>query len=274
MPIAKVNGIDLFYEVKGKGYPLLIIPGITCDHHWADALLPELTKHFEVLLVDLRGVGLSSAPDGDYTIKMMAKDIWELVQKHKWKKPHILGSSLGGAIAQRLVYDHPEEFSKLILSTTTMQFTAPTKKMFEVANDLYAISAPREVMVKFQMAIANGHQFLSDKFKSQEAFREMTEHPHFQSAIGYHGQFMALKEFNSTSWVSKIKNPTLIIGADEDLICPIEQSFDLHEQIDQSHLMIIPESGHAMSVDQTDLYVEHVIDYLENEAPTIAQVAI
>ncbi|MDN3505037.1 MAG: alpha/beta hydrolase [Rhabdochlamydiaceae bacterium] len=274
MPISKVNEIELFYEVKGKGEPLLIIPGITCDHKWADALLPELTQHFEVLLVDSRGVGLSSAPEDDYTVKMMAKDIFELVQKHKWKKPHVLGSSLGGAIAQRLVYDNPESFAKLILSTTCMKFLAPTVKMFEVLSDLYAISAPREVMVKMHMAIANGDKFLSDKYKSEEAYTAMIEHPHFQTAIGYRGQFAALKEFNSTNWAAKIKNPTLIIGADEDLICPIEQSFDLHEKIEQSHLMIIPQSGHAVSVEQTDLYVEHIIDYLENDTPTIAQVAI
>lgn len=268
MPIAKANGIDLFYQVFGKGPPVLILPDIGCDHTWADPLLLPLKKHFEVLLLDLRGVGMSSAPEGAYTVDMMASDVMELVHKQGWKKPHILGYSLGGAIAQKLMHDYPNAFSKLILISSAMQFLKPSQMLLEIVEELYAIHAPREMIVKQLIACCHSHQFLSQRSHLQSLFDRMVETPHFQTPMGFKGQLSALKQFDSRKWVKMISNPTLIIAGDEDLMTPIEQAYDLHEAMEGSHMVILPGSGHGIATDQEKLLIEHVIEFLVEDVKT------
>lgn len=274
MPIAKVNGIDIFYEVHGRGERLVIVPGITCDYTWADPIIATLQKHFEILLFDNRGVGMSSAPDSEYTVDEMAEDTMGLINHLGWDRPYILGSSMGGAIVQRVLSKYPENFSKAILSTTASHFLEPTLLIFQQIERLYSLRAPREMIATQLIAISMSHHYLHTQGYLDEAIDGLINHPHFQSPTGYRGQLNALKKFDSRKWLDKISTPTLVIGTQWDICTPVEQSYELHRGIEGSQIVIVPSSAHALVTEQPKALAEQIVEFFVNETPTVKSIAI
>ena len=127
------NGQKLYYEIHGEGEPLLLIMGLGGDATGWMLQIPALSKHFKVVAFDNRDVGRSSLAKGSYSIADMAEDTAGLMDALGIKKAHILGGSMGGAIAQELVLRHPDKVRKLILACTMGQFARFRINMLEPA---------------------------------------------------------------------------------------------------------------------------------------------
>lgn len=107
--------IKINYEDKGEGFPVVLIHGLSDDLRFWDPLIPELSKNYRVISLDLRGHGKSEKPEGPYSIEQFADDIYEILLKLNVKKAHFIGFSMGGAILQQLVFDHPEIVESVVL---------------------------------------------------------------------------------------------------------------------------------------------------------------
>jgi len=118
MPKAKVQGIDLYYEVHGAGYPLVLIRGFgsNLDHWYCQT--PAFSSRYRVVTFDNRGIGRSEKPDVPYTISMMAGDTAGLMDAIGVSKAHILGISMGGMIAQEIALRYPQRVHGLVLACT------------------------------------------------------------------------------------------------------------------------------------------------------------
>ena len=127
MPIASVNGVELNFELHGEsGQPLVFVHGYTGDITDWRHQLPAFSPSFRTLIVDNRGHGQSEAP-GDrsvYTVEHMAADIEALVDDLGFDRYHLLGHSMGGAIAQEIALKSPERLLSLTLHDTTHSFAA------------------------------------------------------------------------------------------------------------------------------------------------------
>ena len=108
MPKIKANGIDLYYEIHGRGDPLVLIMGLRRNAEWWYCQIPTLSEHFQVLVFDNRGAGRSDQPDGDYSISLFADDTAALMKGLGLSSAHVLGISMGGYIAQELAINYPE----------------------------------------------------------------------------------------------------------------------------------------------------------------------
>ncbi len=120
MPLVQVNGIErfYFYQETGNGEPLLLINGIGADSLKWDPLLPALAARFRVITSDNRGAGRSAAPPGPYTTRQMADDAAALLAHLGVARAHVVGSSMGGMIAQELALAYPERVDRLVLLAT------------------------------------------------------------------------------------------------------------------------------------------------------------
>jgi len=75
LPKVKIDGVNLYYEIHGDGFPLLMVQGLSENVYWWDApMIDELSKHMKLVIFDNRGVGRSDALEGDLTIEIMAAD--------------------------------------------------------------------------------------------------------------------------------------------------------------------------------------------------------
>ena len=80
MPIARINDINLYYEVHGQGFPMVCIAGLSTDHMTWINLTEPLAQKYKVILLDNRGVGQSDVPPGPYSIQQMSNDVYSLCQ--------------------------------------------------------------------------------------------------------------------------------------------------------------------------------------------------
>jgi 3-oxoadipate enol-lactonase len=121
MPRVKVGDINMYYDTRGEGFPLVLIMGFMGNADCWDPLyfLPRLSEHFKVITFDNRGAGRTDVSDREeYTIRMMADDTAGLMDALGIRRAHVLGISMGGMIAQELAINHPQKVEKLVLAST------------------------------------------------------------------------------------------------------------------------------------------------------------
>ena len=122
---ADVNVITVCYSIQGEGFPIIFLHGFGSKKESFMAQIPELSGHFKVITVDMRGAGKSSRPNYYYSMDMFADDVKGLMDYLKINIAHIVGFSFGGMIAQKFVLKYPSYVAKLILINTSGLMKVP-----------------------------------------------------------------------------------------------------------------------------------------------------
>lgn len=262
MPSINVNGIQLYYELHGKGHPLVLVAGLTCDVNFWMRILDDLKTHFQVLVFDNRGVGRSESPDHTYTIEDMAQDTISLIQKLELKKPHILGHSMGGCIVQTIARDHREMVDKIIISNSLIKMNHATAHFQKFILKLREIGCPIDILAEGIMPWIFSSQYLADEQRVREFINLQINDPYPQSLIGFKKQLEAILEFDSSSWYKQIKGPALVIGSDEDILCPRDSEL-LASPIEDAKFVEFHRVGHCPMLEKPKEYVGIVTNYLK-----------
>lgn len=119
MPKAKIGEIQIYYEEYGQGLPLILILGLGQDTATWGFQISEFSKQFRVVVLDNRDSGKSSCCSEIYTTEMMARDTLGLMDYLGIERTHLLGTSMGGMIAQHVALMASERVISLILVSTT-----------------------------------------------------------------------------------------------------------------------------------------------------------
>jgi 3-oxoadipate enol-lactonase len=120
MPIAKVAGIDIYYERSGQGPRLLFISGTGSDLRIKPNVMDgPFPQHFDTLAYDQRGLGRTSKPDQPYSMADYADDALGLMATIGWGSALVVGVSFGGMVAQELAIRHPHVVEGLVLACTS-----------------------------------------------------------------------------------------------------------------------------------------------------------
>jgi pimeloyl-ACP methyl ester carboxylesterase len=119
MPTVKIGDVQLYYEEYGQGQPLIMILGLGQDVATWHFQISELSKHLRLIVFDNRDTGKSSRCSEDYSTEIMARDILSLMDHLSIDRIHLLGTSMGGMIAQHVALMAPGRIDSLILAGTT-----------------------------------------------------------------------------------------------------------------------------------------------------------
>lgn len=264
MAKALVNGINLFYELQGKGPPLVLIAGYSCDSAIWQGILAPLAKHFQVLTFDNRGVGRSDCPDEPYTVDDMAADTMGLFEKLGLSQVHILGHSMGGAIAQTIAHQHPAKVSRLVLANSLVKFNHVAEAAQDALLDLHRDGVPQRRISQVIMPWLFSNEFLGEA-ANRDAFIELSlNNPYPISDVGRERQLGALRAFDSRGWFHEIQAPTLVIGGDADVLCP-RDAVILSEGIAGARLYNFPDMGHCPSLEKPEEFMSVVLSFLEGQ---------
>src|SRR5687767_7101430 len=128
MQRVNVNGIQLAYERRGRGMPLVLVHGFPLDHHLWDEVIPLLEDTFDVILPDLRGFGESTTIDSPYGMDELASDIAGLLDQLGIQKAAIAGHSMGGYVALAFARLYPNRVSGLGLVSSQVLADPPERK--------------------------------------------------------------------------------------------------------------------------------------------------
>lgn len=119
MPSVDARGTELYYVRAGAGEPMLLIQGMSATHMtWGRPFLSPLEESFDCIVFDNRGMGLSGRAELPFAIADLAADTIGLLDALEIERPHVVGISMGGMVAQELALAHPERVRTLTLGAT------------------------------------------------------------------------------------------------------------------------------------------------------------
>ena len=119
MPTIATDEIKIHYQIRGSGFPLVLISGVGYGGWFWNKMVVELEDYFQVITFDNRGAGETDKPPGPYNVPMLAGDTISLLGKLNINRAFIVGHSLGGYIAQEIAVTQPDLVKRLVLCSTT-----------------------------------------------------------------------------------------------------------------------------------------------------------
>src|SRR6516165_1801878 len=129
---APVNGLKMYYEIHGKGDPVVLLHGafMTITLNWTDTIA-QLSKSRQVIAVEMQGHGRTADIDRDISSENLADDIAALLDYLKIKQADVLGYSMGGGVAMQVAIRHPEKVKKVVSISATFRSDGPVKEAVE-----------------------------------------------------------------------------------------------------------------------------------------------
>lgn len=268
MPTTKVGDITIYYEIHGKGEPLLLVMGYGSNSaHWL-AAIDYLSQEYRVVAFDNRGTGRSDKPDVPYTIKMMAGDAVGLLDAIGIDSAHVFGVSMGGMIAQEYSLNYPDRVMSLILGCTTCGGTRavpPTQEAMMVLFDPARAKLSVEERARGTVPWLWTQEFIDKNPDIVERYVATTlEHPTPPHAYVRQGQ--AMMGHDTYDRLPKIKAPTLVMAGAADKLVPHENSRILASMIPNAELVILENAGHGFITDATEAAEKAVLGFLRRHS--------
>ncbi|MBW4616251.1 MAG: alpha/beta hydrolase [Desmonostoc vinosum HA7617-LM4] len=257
----QINGIDLFYDIKGAGEPLLLIAGFMCDHAYWSLIMPSLVSHYQVIRLDNPGMGRSSAPNGPYSLKQMASDVATLLEYIGIDKVHLAGHSMGSQIAQELVLSHPEKVKSLMLLSSWAKGDVRFHSIIETWGNL-----PSSIDLRLYEKVILPWIFTDEFYAIPQMIEQLIEfainYPFLptNSTLYHHSQ--AIISADTSDRLKDIHCPTLVLVGQQDILTPIKFAQQLVQDIPNAELVIIEKGGHGFLVESPDAVVSVMLNFL------------
>ncbi|HZG49876.1 MAG TPA: alpha/beta hydrolase [Thermoleophilaceae bacterium] len=269
MPTTEANGQTLYYEIHGQGEPLLCVMGLSADVlAWA-LQIPAFSASHRTIVFDNRDVGRSSMAGGSYEIADMARDTLALADALELDSFHLLGVSMGGAIAQEIAIQEPGRVRTLTLAVTFAAGGAYARKLSEVwGARVRAIS--HEQHVDELMLLNHSEEF----YENAEAVAYMRglilQNPHPQPPEAFARQLDASSRHDTRAGLGSLAIPTHVIGAERDILIPVWKSRELAELIPGATLTVIEGAPHGVGIERAQEYNSAVLGFIREAAPAPA----
>ncbi len=263
MPVAKLKNINLYYEMHGKGEPLLMLTDIVDDIQTWQFIISNLSKHFQLILVDNRGSGRSDSPDSKYSIEQFSNDSIALLDYLKIPKAHVLGHGMGGFIAQEMAIHHPDRILKLILECTAPYSSMRNNQLFGIFEELLDNKIDKVLWYKIYYHWIYSHKFLADTQFLNALIQFNINYPYIQSTLGFKKQIEALSNFDSRTRLSKINAETLVIIGEEDILIRAKDADKLYQGITMaSYPVFIENCAHSIHNEDPKTFVHTILSFL------------
>ncbi len=242
--------------IDGEGTPVVLINalGATLDM-WAPQVDP-LAERFRLVRFDTRGHGGTTAEAGDWTVGDLAEDVTDLLDGIGADRAHMVGASLGGAIAMTAALRHPDRIDRLVLMST--------------APKLGTIASWHE---RARTVKAEGCEALADATMSRWfSPRFHAEHPEIVAgfrerfaacdAEGYASCCEALAKFDLRGRLGGIEARTLVVyGTEDEAIAPVDAE-GIAEEIADAEIMAVEGARHLVSAERPGVVNERLVEFL------------
>jgi pimeloyl-ACP methyl ester carboxylesterase len=260
---ARVNGINIAHRVQGEGPPLVLVMGYRLNSTaWPEAFIEALARQFTVITLDNRGTGLSDKPVEGYAIANMARDVCGLLDELELSRVHMLGYSMGGAIAQEFVRQFPQRVSSLILCATMCggpRAVYAKPSVLSVMRDLDGLSPEEAARRIWKVTYSRGYLERHPEIAEAQMRREIALPTPLHAADL---QFQAFAEFDGSKALSNIRCPTLVLTGDLDELISPQNSRMMAKLIPGAKLMIIPGRGHRVMWEASDECASSISEFI------------
>jgi len=266
MPKAHVNGVNLYYEQTGDGYPLVFSHEFAGDYRSWEAQVRFFSRRYRVITYNHRGYPPSEVPTDPeaYSQTAVVDDLYHLLRHLNIPKAHVAGLSMGGNITLHMGIRHPEVCASLVVAGCGSGST--DRQRFEQDGKTLAKRLENEGMAKVAESYALRPTRVQLRRKDprgwEEFLAQLKEHSSIGSALTFKGvQLRRPPIFALEAELKRIQVPTLLLIGDEDEPC-IEPAIFMKRNIPSSGLVTFPQSGHTINLEEPDLFNRVVLDFL------------
>ena len=265
MPYANVNGVNLYYEEHGSGFPLVWSHEFAGDYRSWKPQVQFFSRRYRVITYNARGYPPSDVPESldDYTQEQSVDDLRGLLVHLNIERAHIGGLSMGGNVALNFGLTHPEMARSLIVAGTGAGTTDPEpfRRNVNARADMMR-EGGMEAMGDYSNSPTRVQLLRKDPLGYEEFRRGFLEHSPIGSALTFSGvQGRRPPIFDLEERMRALDVPTLIMTGDEDEPC-IEPSVFMKRCIPRSGLVVMPQAGHAINLEDPDLFNRIALDFL------------
>ena len=256
----RANGIEVNYELHGKeGAPWLVLGhSLACSVRMWDPQIAALKGEYRILAYDTRGHGASEAPQGAYTLEMLADDLFFLLKELKIESTYFCGLSMGGMIGQTFALKYPGVFKSLTLADTTSRYAENAAALWE--------ERIRTAQAKGMEPLAQPtlERWFTEPFRMNspavvDGVRKLIL---ATPVAGYAGCCSALPKINVTARLKDIKCPILVIVGADDPGTPVSMAKEIHDHAPGSKLVVLPQAAHLSNLEQPEGFTRALRDFL------------
>lgn len=264
---AEVKGVQIHYQEKGEGTPLILLHGLASSTYTWRNLFEPLSKNYRVIAVDLKGFGFSEKPDGDYSRPEQARLVIDLMNSLQIEKAIICGNSMGGEVALNVAIQEPNKVKSLILLDNGGMKVSGGGSLVP-----FYLQVPYINRLLTALAMTSNklvRQGLEKSYYDDSKISDETVAKYYLPVTGRDGQrgvLLARQQASNgeiESQLSQINIPTLIVWGADDEVIPLEAGKKTNSLIKDSKLVIYEKCGHLPQEEMPDKLLLEILEFLK-----------
>jgi 3-oxoadipate enol-lactonase len=266
MPTAAVRDIVMHYETQGSGDPLILIPYLSADHACYAFQVPEYSKHFTCVAVDLRGAGTSDKPPGPYSAEQMGDDVATFMDVVDIDRAHVAGVSFGAATGMWLAAKYPERVASLSLHSAwakTDPFLAVVVKSWQLLAQSLGSVADTVIQGIFPWVFTP--EMYADKPELVAGLEDFVRGRPPQPVDAFIHQSDAVVAHDAQAQLGRIVAPTQITYGRWDLITSTRFAPTLTAGITGAELVVFDHLSHAGLHEDADEFNRATLEFLTRQ---------
>jgi len=256
MPYSTTNGLRIYYEISGEGFPFVLVHANPFDHNLWLYQINHFSTYFKVIAVDIRGYGRSDKPTTEFTLKDMADDVLGVCRDEGIKEAILGGASVGSGIALLLGFDHPEMFKALILVGGGSGGGAHTEERIHAYTKIGVLKyhvQHLENLVSPEFPKTKLGRYLLDTFGERGPWLS-------GESIA---QIFRARALDLKPRLGSLKIPTLVINGEYD--SSLEAGRKTASRIAGAIHRVLPGTGHACCIEDPAGFDAFVVDFLRSQ---------
>lgn len=261
MAWADLTDCRCYYEVLGQGEPLLLVPGLGVTCRTWDPVLPELARHFTLIMVDNRGLGLSCSKRPPRTTADYSTDLVELLDKLQLERTHVMGLSLGGIISQRFAVDHASRVERLVLVSCADRFSPYLRQTALVLRHALRRFKWEEFARAMELLGSAPEYIDANERLVEQRIRDKCGADIDRRSVATQLRCLVGSELSPEDY--KILGPTLVIAGEDDRLIPACYARQMAEKIPGSTFVSLPKCGHNPFQERPEEVLPQIIDFLQ-----------
>jgi aminoacrylate hydrolase len=255
------------FNQRKEADAIVVSAGLGGLSHFWHPQIEALAEEYRVIAYDQRGTGDNPASlPSDYSIRMMADDVIEILDKAGIERCHFMGHALGGLVGLELALNYPDRVSSLIIVNGWAAPNSHTQRCFAIRRELLkksGVDAYVNAQPIFLYPAAWLRQNADKVAKEVEAGIR-----NFQGADNLLARMGALLRFEVNGKLAAIETPALVAASRDDVLVPWTCSEELARKMPNAEFWTVPEGGHAFSVVDPATFNSRMLSFLRGVSGT------
>jgi len=241
-----LNGMEMYYETRGEGEPLVLLHGFTgAGSNWS-LLFPEPVDGYQLIIPDLRGHGRSTNPSMEFTHRQSALDVFALLDRIQIERFQAIGMSAGAKTLLHMGTQQPDRIEAMVLVSATPYFPEPARAIMRQMTEKNRTEQEWQQMRQWHH---HGDEQIRALWRQGNTFKDSYGDMNF-----------------TPPYLATIQARTLIVHGDRDPLYPVELALEMYRAIPRSYLWVVPNGGHGpIFGDTARPFVETALKFLHGE---------